>query len=160
MADGGAVAAILVPIDFSGYSGQALLWADALAEAVGVPLLVMHAVLPDELETLSQSGECPADQLIHDTVDRVREFARLWLGDRAARCDARVVVGDPAVSILRVAGEAGCDLIVIAAHDRGAPVTEALLAESRVPLAVLRPETEWPIQPRASVRSHTPGFVH
>ncbi len=145
------IAAILVPVDFTGYAGQALRWAGRLAAMTKASLLAMHAVPPDELEALSE-GECPADEVVQDTETRVREFAALWLGTLAAGCEVRVVVGEAAPAILRVARERRCDLIVIASHDRGSPVTEHLVHESRVPLVVLRPEYEWPAQ-RQGVRA-------
>ena len=130
---------MLVPIDYSDHSYQALQWGASLAELYGAQLLLLH-VLPKAVEEVSRdmpthewvpsryyegmgSGTEPfrVEQIIIDLV----EEARTRLYDLAAKdlretlpMEVMVAVGRPAAEILRVAHEEAVDLIVMGTHGR------------------------------------------
>jgi len=129
---------ILVPIDYSDHSYQALRWGASLAELYGAQLLLLH-VLPKAIEEVSKdipthewvpyyyegmgSGTEPfrVERIVIDLV----EEARTRLYDLAAKdlretlpVEVRAAVGKPAAEILRVAHEEAVDLIVMGTHGR------------------------------------------
>jgi nucleotide-binding universal stress UspA family protein len=130
---------ILVPIDYSDHSYQALRWGASLAEQYGAQLLLLH-VLPRATEHTSR--EVPTNEWVpyryypdmgagtdlfrvdRIVVDLVEE-ARTRLYDLAAKdlprtlaIDVRVGIGRPAAEILQVAAEGAVDLIVMGTHGR------------------------------------------
>jgi nucleotide-binding universal stress UspA family protein len=130
---------ILVPIDFSDHSQQALQWGAELAEKYGAQILLL-TVLPKAVEEVFTEAptweDIPAyynegmsrsthshytDPIIIDLVDsaqtRLDDLAHAALKDTVTG-RARVAVGKPPDEILRVAQEEGVDLIVMGTHGR------------------------------------------
>ena len=110
---------ILIPIDFSDYSDQALRWGISLAQKYGAQLLLLH-VIPEVLEEVS-ARESAGEQLVIDLTAEVEaqlhEIARQGLKEGVA-VDVRVADGEPADAILRMARQEKVDLIVMGTHGR------------------------------------------
>jgi universal stress protein A len=110
---------ILVPIDFSEHSRQALHWGGSLAERYGAHLLVLH-VIPQAVEEAATHGST-AEQLIIDLTAKVEAQLYDITGKELQKrlpVRMKVAVGKPADEILRVAREEGVDLIVMGTHAR------------------------------------------
>lgn len=130
---------ILVPIDYSGDSEQALQWGASLAGKYGAKLLLLH-VIPQAVEQVFPEGKgfvSPTSSfsegmavgsqpfvrqpIIIDLVDRAQtelaDFAVKYL-KASVPMQVKVAVGTPAEEILRVASEEKVDLIVMGTHGR------------------------------------------
>jgi nucleotide-binding universal stress UspA family protein len=98
---------ILYPTDFSSYSTQAYFHAVGLAEAYRASLSVAYVFTP------GRDGQTPAD-------------ASFWRGqlESVRPSNPKIPVthvfldGDPAAELVRYAGDAGIDLIVMGTHGR------------------------------------------
>jgi nucleotide-binding universal stress UspA family protein len=103
---------ILYPTDFSSYSNQAYFHAVALAESHGASLTILYVYSPSfgTKEVGSSRGE--DRQYWREQLQQIRPV------------DARISVqhilleGDPAAEIVRYAGDASIDLIVMGTHGR------------------------------------------
>lgn len=128
---------ILVPVDFSDFSEEALEIALDLGESVGADVLVLHVMeFPDrpgllpaavpvesrgatpeatmspyyeEVEALRRNIEQRSMEMIDSLVDRFRSGARV---------ETRILWGDPIDEILKSAAEEKADLIVMSTHGR------------------------------------------
>jgi nucleotide-binding universal stress UspA family protein len=130
---------ILVPVDYSGDSQQALQWGASLAGKYGAKLLLLHAI-PTAVEQVFPEGAgfvSPTSSfsegmavgsqpfgrqpIIVDLVDmaqtELRDFADKHLKE-VVPMQVKVAVGKPAEEILRVAREEKVDLIVMGTHGR------------------------------------------
>jgi nucleotide-binding universal stress UspA family protein len=132
---------ILVPVDFSPYSTQALLCAADIAERFGSALIILHVIarevavhatyhhlesssvpLPDPLVT-SESPEVPREVMetaIVDYRERLYTALQAFLPPRLARypVELRVVVGLPFERIIETAVGEQAGLIVLGTHGR------------------------------------------
>lgn len=133
---------ILVPVDYSEDSRQALQWGASLAAKYGATLILLH-VIPKAVEQIYPSGpewltpftppsyydegmapgRRPAGT--EPRIIDLQEQARTPLADFAhtnlkepVPMEVQVVVGRPADEILRVAREQRVDLIVMGTHGR------------------------------------------
>ena len=116
---------ILVAVDFSEFSEQALLWAARAARSFGAPLVVLYVVHDpssapgyDKLERpgkkhLRRSEEA-ASEMMEDFLDQMTKKHRKLL-DKMSR---RLVVGLPITRILEVADDVDAQLIVMGSHGR------------------------------------------
>jgi nucleotide-binding universal stress UspA family protein len=130
---------ILVPIDYSSDSEQALLWGVSLSEKYGARVVLLH-VIPKAVEEVFPQGigvtSPPAyyyermppgnrpfggQAIIIDLVDKaqaeLQDFAQRNLKEPMP-LEAKVAVGKPAEEILRVAHEERVDLIIMGTHGR------------------------------------------
>lgn len=117
----GRVTSILVPIDFSSHSREALRYARALATSYGARLTLLHVVE----ETLHPAFYGPALRSIYDVIPDIEDKAtaqleRLYGETAGADVEARFVArpGRAARAVTRYAEEEGHDLIVMATHGR------------------------------------------
>ena len=115
-----AIRSILCPYDGSEFSRRALEHATALARFYKAPLTLLH------VHTGAPIGP-DADRLTWDGPLQARERKRLvvWLADigapaRAAGVgvEAKVVEGNPAAEILRIAREEAASLLILGTHGR------------------------------------------
>lgn len=142
---------ILVPVDFTPHSSEALRVACDLAQRYGAPMTLVYVYepidyalpegyvlyTPDQLALLTDSFE--------KRLGEAREQAQL-LG--APSVDTRVLQGPPAAEIVDFATEQGYDLIVLGTHGRTGlrhvvmgSVAERVLRTARCPvMAVKAPE--------------------
>jgi nucleotide-binding universal stress UspA family protein len=148
---------ILHPTDFSDHSDHAFRLACALARDYGARLLVLHVAEPPTAAAAEGVLMLPPAFDVEPLRERLQQ---LWPEDRKIPVEHRLVQGDPATEILRVAEEAKTDLIVMGTHGRSGvsrllmgSVAEALLRKAPCPvLTVKRPSlqtTSAPGKPKA-----------
>ena len=141
---------ILVPTDGSPIAEQAAARAVDLAHAVGASLTALHVSPQFHVFTYRSAlleetrGEHERDAETHAMryLDRVRRAA----AKRGVSCDVVRVVGDEvAHSVVQVATERGCDLVVMGSHGRHGlggmllgSQTQRVLGESAIPVLVCR----------------------
>jgi len=150
-----ALKKILVPVDYSEGSRDALRFAASVAHANGVPLDVVHvwdrpAYVPESATVHPASGET------HSLVEMIRENAERELNEFVARADLptdlaverRVLSGNPAARILSELSSGRHELVVVGTHGRTGfrhlllgSVAETLVRRSPLPvLTVPSPE--------------------
>lgn len=108
---------ILFPTDFSEHAQAAFPLAVALARDHGARLVALHVATPPPFVTygeLELALQNPAGYRQQLEV----ELRRAVSPDPAVPVEYRVETGAPVAEVLRVAREAGCDLIVIGTHGR------------------------------------------
>lgn len=137
---------ILVPLDFSSWSEQAV--SVALSVAPGAHLVLMHSFSIPFEEKLRFAGV--DDATLSHYRERARQDARDHLEALVDRHSLRpeqftlsLTEGDAPMHILMQAGESACDLIVIGKHGRQAAeelllgsVTKHVLAEAEIDVLV------------------------
>lgn len=165
---------VLIPLDGSAFSRQALRYAKELLPAGAFEvLLVRVASVPDGFTTpppkpLSMDGwlgrtEPEADHPVYQSQvwDGLRAELQADLGgDARALADAGYVVttqvrfGDAAREIVRVAEEEDVQLVVMATHGRSGlgrllmgSVAEAVLRSATVPVMMVRPQLAGAAEP-------------
>jgi nucleotide-binding universal stress UspA family protein len=111
------VRTILVAADFSECSEDAFRVARALACDYGAQLIVLEVATPPPLFTPGELQKVlqRSDGYQAELEGRLRQ---VYAADSPTGVEYRVQDGDPAVEILGVAREAGCDLIVMGTHGR------------------------------------------
>jgi nucleotide-binding universal stress UspA family protein len=107
---------ILHPTDFSAHSEAAFRLACALAREHGGRLVVLYVNVPDVV--IGEGWPLPPQP--PEFRDSLKErLARIQPPDPSLRVERLVSDGDAVTEILRVAGEARADLIVMGTHGRG-----------------------------------------
>jgi nucleotide-binding universal stress UspA family protein len=140
---------ILVPVDFSAPSQNALTYAAALADKFAAELILLHVVqdlavfFPDAVAptpVVLPPGEAMA-AAVREGLDRFRRESHL--GERPAREEVRE--GTPHAEIVAFAAEAKVDLIVMGTHGRSGlahmflgSVTERVLRRAPCPVLAVR----------------------
>jgi nucleotide-binding universal stress UspA family protein len=141
---------ILVPLDFSPPSDQALAYARALAADSGASLHVLHVVedrllsgpWPNEVYL----GELPKLRatLIGDAEERLRECAKLVEAE-GVQVTCEVAIGGPTHTIVDAAATSDIDLIVMGTHGRTGlthlligSVAERVIRHAPCPVLVVR----------------------
>jgi nucleotide-binding universal stress UspA family protein len=110
------VRTVLHPTDFSEHSRYAFRLACALARDYGARLVVLHVGPPPGI--VYGTGPVPVEGAPHQQELR-EKLAELQAPDPKVPVEHRLAVhADPASEILRVAGELGCDVIVLGTHGR------------------------------------------
>jgi nucleotide-binding universal stress UspA family protein len=145
---------VLVAVDFSPASLQAIRTARLLAPAAD--LVLLHAFeLPYEGKLIFAGVD---EQLIRQYVTTASEVRRKRLNELAAAaglapidCSARVIHGDPSQQIITMEQEYDCDLIVVGKHGTHiaeelllGSVTKHVLAESQCDVLVICDPREAP----------------
>jgi nucleotide-binding universal stress UspA family protein len=106
---------ILFPTDFSHNSDAALAYATALARDAGAKLLVVHVEEPP----LAYGGGDMYYGLPEPNTQALRQMlADVNLPDASVASERRLLSGDPAGAIVRLAADEGVDLIVMGTHGR------------------------------------------
>lgn len=139
---------VLVPIDFSATSIEAVRLAVALVRGGGRLELLTVGVLPDP----SLAGPAPSSGVLVEIASRMAESRGVEL-DAVRRREVPAEVesavhlreGNPAEQIVAAATELGCDLIVLGTHGRTGlehlvlgSVAERVTQRSPVPVLVTR----------------------
>jgi nucleotide-binding universal stress UspA family protein len=110
-----AIRTILHPTDFSNYSAYAFRLACALARDYGARLVVLHVAMPPVV--VYGEGVLPPEP--EGYKERLREqLHKVVSQDPKVPVEHRLVEGDAATEILRLAGDSKCDLIVMGTHGR------------------------------------------
>jgi nucleotide-binding universal stress UspA family protein len=135
---------IVCPVDFSDGSRSALLYASAIADHFGATLIVV--TVEDPLLAAAAAHASIGASLAADTELELRRFCGETLvhaSDGPKTLQFRVAVGKPAPEILRIASEAGANMIVISSRgSRGlrklffGSTTERVLRETPIPVLV------------------------
>jgi len=106
---------VLFPTDFSTASDAALSQAEAIAKQSGAELLIIHVEEPP----LAYGGGELYYGLPEPTSDRIQKMlADVRPKDPEVKFKHRLMMGDPAGEIVRVAGEEKVDSIVLGTHGR------------------------------------------
>jgi nucleotide-binding universal stress UspA family protein len=144
---------VLVPTDFSGLSGAALEYGQALAERCGASLHVLHVVEDPFLVGATSSEiyvpDVPAlrAELVTEAEARLASLLPGGVRDRL-RVTTEVRVGKAAAVIIEVAEEQRCDLIVMGTHGRTGvahlflgSVAEKVVRTAPCPVVTIRSDT-------------------
>jgi len=140
---------VLVPIDFSPYADQALVYAIEVAKSLNAYLTLLHvlqvplvvgdseAVLNASLESL----EAEAEQGLQAALERIRQAA--------LKGESVMVAGVPFQTIVQVARDQHADLIVMGTHGRTGlthiligSVAEKVVRLAPCPVLVTRPHED------------------
>ena len=117
----GRLKSILVPVDFSATSRQALEYAVEFAGNVSAKLLIFHAVYLGEVASVdgfnAQRVVDLTKMALDDATRQMREFVEL-VKFRGVQYETFVQTGRPVVEICEFARERAVDLIIIATHGR------------------------------------------
>ena len=117
----GSINTILVPVDFSQSSFQALAYATAFAERVAAKVVVFHAVHIGYAFTADGYGMYDLSTLIEaarkDAERQMEKFVRL-AKFRGVKFETAVKVGPPVSEICAFAEQHDVDLIITATHGR------------------------------------------
>ena len=143
------VGPVVVGVDGSAESQRGLVFAANLARAIGVDLVVVHA-----LGLLAHVGEAGAPSHGHESEIEA-ELRSRWCSPLAAFDDvvwrAEIVQGDAVDGMLREADAVEAGLIVVGSHGAGnseAPLlgstSHALVRNSHLPVIVVPPEDNHP----------------
>ena len=112
---------VLVAVDFSPFSVNAVRRAAAIARIGNAGLTMLHVVdyFPEDvpLEVVAPEDEDPADFLHRDASERLAELAR-EVGHEQAVGKVAFSTHSARHEIVRLAAEEGVDLIVIGSHGR------------------------------------------
>ena len=106
---------ILFPTDFSEASHHALAWAASLARDSGASLVIVHV---EEPPMAYGGGEMYYGVEETDRDELRRHLAEVLPSDPTVHCEHKLLVGDPAGSIVHTAETEGADLIVMGTHGR------------------------------------------
>jgi nucleotide-binding universal stress UspA family protein len=141
---------ILVPIDFSVHSRNALKYAVPLAEKFGAALRLVYVVEPTIYPADLGFGQVVLpgveEELREKGEDELRTLIEREIGARV-RSSSVVRSGNPHQEILREAEEAGVELIVVATHGHSGvehmlfgSTAERIVRRSPVPVLIIRPQ--------------------
>lgn len=139
---------VLVSVDFSEQSRQALRWAAALGARYQGRFVVLTVVDP----LLAEAARAQFGQdLKVETEPALRDFVAAALPQAAARASLQVHVGDPSAVILDTAAAEGVQLIAIGTQGLGGvrkwllgSTTERVLRRARVPVLAVPPVSKEP----------------
>ncbi len=106
---------ILFPTDFSHTGDAALAMATALARDTGATLLIVHA---EEAPTAYGGGELYYGIPEPATEDLRKMLHQIKPADPAVPFEHRLITGDPAHAVVRLAKDENVDMIVIGTHGR------------------------------------------
>jgi universal stress protein A len=107
---------ILFPTDFSTSSDAGLEQATSLARDTGASLLIVHV---EEPPAAYGGGEMYYGVLEPDNTELVKMLEAVVPHDANVPYEHRMLMGDPATEIVRLADEEKVDLIVMGTHGRG-----------------------------------------
>jgi len=138
--------AILFPTDFSTASDAALAHAETLAKQSDAKLVIVHV---EEPPLAYGGGELyyglpePNSERIQKMLEDVRPR------DPAVAFEHRLSMGDPAGEVVRIAGDEGCEMIVMGTHGRTGltrllmgSVAEQIVRRAPCPVLIYREAAE------------------
>ena len=147
-----AIQRILVPIDFSVHSKNALRYAVPMAEQYGATLFLIYVVEPTIYPADLGFGQVVMpgveEELRNKSAEELKSLIEREIGDKA-KAEAVIRMGKPHQEILAEAEEKKIDLIVLATH--GHTGVEQMLFGStamrvvrlaKCPVMTIRPQSE------------------
>jgi universal stress protein A len=105
---------VLAPVDLSAASPRQLTIASGIATALGVPLVVVHAVEPITIPQRVRQQVTGADALRRSQAEQ--KLDALVARVSAAKRETLIVTGDPAEEIVKLAEARQANLIVMGLH--------------------------------------------
>lgn len=133
---------ILFPTDFSTLSDAALPHATSLAHDTGAKLFIVHV---EELPAAYAVGEMYYGLPDPDNAEIRRMLAAIMPTDATIPYETRLLFGDPASEIIRLAEQENVDLIVMGTHGRSGlrrlvmgSVAEAVVRRAKCPVFTLK----------------------
>lgn len=139
---------ILFPTDFSHTGDAALAMATALARDSGAKLLIVHV---EEPPVAYGGGEMYYGMADPATEDLRKMLHEIVPPDPAISYEHRLVTGDPAAAIARLADEEAVDLIVMGTHGRTGltrllmgSVAEAVVRRAKCPVLTYKQASDQP----------------
>ena len=135
---------VLAPVDFSPQSRAAARVAAGLARALGLPLLLLHAMAPPNIVSRGwQYAATPGDRVALPEPALLMGDLAESLGSRVP-IESRIVAGEPAEQIARLARDKRCSAIVMSLGSssprRPGSIACRVLCQAAVPVLAL-PET-------------------
>src|ERR1051326_3406907 len=109
---------ILVPVDFSLHSNQALQYARSFASQFNARIILLHVVEAFPIDYLLglKSTKEANEWLLEQSRERLRQVASQFNSAGRAIPESLVTFGKPFQDIARVAKERSADLIILATH--------------------------------------------
>ncbi len=139
---------ILVPVDFSENSEQALDYACELAAKVGSTVRLVHAFAAPPKGLQVALSESILENLVKEHYDGLEKLAQARR-ERASFGEHTVEVGDPRDTILDTVKALGADLVVMGTHGRRGltrvmmgSVAEDVIRNAPCPVLVVRARPE------------------
>lgn len=137
---------ILFPTDFSHASDEVLPHATALARDTGATLIILHVEEPP----LAYGGGELYYGIPEPNTDALQQMLeKIKPADPNVQFVHRMVTGDPATEIVRVAQDEGADLIVMSTHGRSGltrvlmgSVAELVVRRSSCPVLTFKQPAE------------------
>lgn len=143
---------ILFATDYSATSQHALTYAASLARDRGATLLIVHV---SELEAYPV-GEL-FDEEPRSSDAELEELAAVSTFDPQIQCEHRLLRGEPAEEIVKLAREEDVETIVMGTHGRSrlgrllvGSVAEGVISEAPCAVIALRPPAQSPLASEAS----------
>ncbi|MBE0613066.1 MAG: universal stress protein [Burkholderiales bacterium] len=143
---------ILAPTDGSGFSNKAVATAARLAKSLGANLLLLHVRSPIETPhhveggAMSNLGGQAVMREIEDEERQLLDAAQDLAASEGVKAGTAFVAGYSTYeTIIRIAGEQHCDLIVMASHGRRGisgllmgSETQKVLTHTTIPVLIVR----------------------
>lgn len=139
---------ILVPLDFSALSKEALPWAIDLARRHDASITLVHVYQPISF-ALPEGYVLPAPSALADlevSLGKSLDDARRDVEKSGLRVDTKIVQGVPFAEIVRLAREGSYDLVVLSTHGRTGirhallgSVAEKVVRKAQCPVLTVRP---------------------
>ena len=136
---------ILFPTDFSHTGDAALAYASLLARDTGARLLIVHVEEPPT----GYGGEMYYGILEPDTEELEQMLKEVVPSESGVPYEHRLVTGEPARTLVRLAKEEDADLIVMGTHGRTGvmrilmgSVAEAVVRRAPCPVLTYKQRTE------------------
>ncbi len=136
---------ILFATDFSDLSQAALAYATTLAQHDGATLFIVHVIEPPPTSAASELYMAVPMESEEDAEGILRAVVP---SSKDVPVEHKLLRGNPADEIVRLADEEGCDLIVLATHGRTGllrlvmgSVAEAVVRRARCPVLTVKHPT-------------------
>ena len=141
------ISRILVPLDFSPHASNALEWARCFADTFGAKLVLLH-VIDHAIVPVAGLGAGTGDVADIAPIYVLQEETEKHMEElKASIPDAEIVVREasPSTTIVDVAPELNCQMIVMGTHGRSGlkhlllgSVAEYVVRHSKVPVLTVR----------------------
>ena len=151
---------ILVPLDGSRFSSQALRYAVDLAQRYGASVMLVEAVIPATPTAIPSAAEGAFSGVTAEMAIRAAQLEECSNTSKVGRylrrkvreieklgvpCSMRIVRGSPARCIVATARRENADLVVMTTHGKGGlkraivgSVADEVVRESRTPVLLIR----------------------
>lgn len=140
---------ILVPIDFSEHSKNALQYAISFAKQYNAELILVYVVEPTIYPADFSFGQIAVPNIEHDLRERgeaeLKQLVQTQIGE-ALPARTLVLTGKPFLEIIQTADEENVDLIIIATHGHTGVehilfggTAEKVVRKAPCPVLVVRP---------------------